>query len=102
MIAAEEIFTNISKYSGAECTRIMIEMTEDNAVLVLEDDGIAFNPLKAKEPDITLRVDRRPVGGLGIYMVKKLMDRAVYEYSDGKNRLTMYKSLNFPEAFHTA
>ncbi len=102
LITAEELFTNILKYSGAESAHIVIEITEENVALILEDDGMPFNPLKAKKPDITLQVDKRPAGGLGICMVKKLMVHAVYEYSGGKNCLTMYKNLNFPEAFHIA
>ena len=63
-------------------------------VLVFIDQGIPYNPLENKDPDITLNLEEREIGGLGIYMVKKIMDEVSYEYMDGQNILRMRKSLS--------
>ena len=55
------------------------------------DQGIPYDPLKNEDPDITLSAEDRPIGGLGIFMVKKSMDDVSYEYKDNQNRLTIKK-----------
>ena len=60
--------------------------------ITFEDSGIPYDPLKKEDPDITLSADDRPIGGLGIFMVKKSMDDMSYEYKDNKNRLTITKN----------
>ena len=62
--------------------------------MVFIDQGIPYNPLENKDPDITLNLEEREIGGLGIYMVKKIMDEVSYEYMDGQNILRMRKSLS--------
>ena len=57
------------------------------------DEGIPFDPLAKEDPDVTLNADSRPIGGLGIFMVKKSMDSVEYEYKDGKNILKFRKDL---------
>ena len=57
------------------------------------DQGIPYNPLENKDPDITLDIEDREIGGLGIFLVKKTMDELSYEYADGQNILTMKKEL---------
>ena len=57
-----------------------------------EDQGTPYDPLQNEDPDITLSADERPIGGLGIYMVKKSMDDVSYEYKDSKNILTIKKN----------
>ena len=52
-----------------------------------------YNPLEKDDPDVTLSVEDREIGGLGIFMVKKSMDDMYYEYKDGKNILTLMKKL---------
>ena len=56
------------------------------------DQGIPYNPLESKDPDITLDIEDREIGGLGIFLVKKTMDELSYEYVDGQNILTMKKN----------
>lgn len=96
-IAIEEIFVNIAHYaypSGEGEAVIGIE-TDNEAKcfkITFEDSGIPYDPLKKKDPDITLSADDRPIGGLGIFMVKKSMDDMSYEYKDNKNRLTITKN----------
>ncbi len=55
------------------------------------DSGIPYNPLAKEDPDVSLSAEERSIGGLGIFMVKKTMDRMEYEYTDKQNILKMYK-----------
>ena len=97
-VAIDEIFGNIAYYAywkGRGNATIQIEM-EDNPpkiTLTFIDQGIPYNPLESKDPDITLDIEDREIGGLGIFLVKKTMDELSYEYVDGQNILTMKKEL---------
>lgn len=91
-ICAEEIFVNIASYAYGEETgnvRITEEVTDSSILLCFQDQGIPYDPLSKEEPDINLTAQERPIGGLGIYMVKNMMDEVSYEYKDGYNCLTM-------------
>lgn len=92
-IAVEEIFVNISSYAYPPKTgNVEISFKVNDAKQVemqFIDSGTPYDPLKAKEPDITLGADERPIGGLGIFMVKNYMDDINYTYEDGKNILTV-------------
>ena len=61
--------------------------------LRVEDDGPEFDPLGAAAPDTSLAVDERPIGGLGIELVRRLMDEVEYERRDGRNRLRLARRL---------
>ena len=61
--------------------------------LRVEDDGPAFDPLAAAAPDTSFGVDARPLGGLGVELVKRLMDEVQYERRDGRNRLRLARRL---------
>ena len=96
-VAIEEIFVNIAHYAypeGEGNAVIEIEADKDakKVRIVFEDGGIPYNPLEKEDPDISLSSEDRPIGGLGIFLVKKTMDDMSYEYKDGKNRLTIIKS----------
>ena len=97
-IAIDEIYSNIVKYGyeeeGGEVT-VSFDVLEDPLVMTLSflDQGKPFNPLESKDPDTTLSAKERKIGGLGIFMVKKTMDDIRYEYRDGKNILTIRKTL---------
>ena len=96
-IAIEEIFVNIAHYAYPEAEGeavISVEPGEGSSsvTITFEDEGIQYDPLKNEDPDITLSAEDRPIGGLGIFMVKKSMDEVSYEDKDGKNRLTIKKS----------
>ena len=96
LVAAEEIYVNIAHYAygGAEGeARVQMDVAQDPGICRLEfkDRGIPYNPLEKKDPDITLSAEERDIGGLGIYMVKKSMDRVEYRYEDGCNILTLEK-----------
>lgn len=93
-IALEEIFVNIAHYAypnGKGEAVIRANVTSDGIQITLTDSGIPYDPLKKSDPDITLNVRDRPIGGLGIFMTKKLMDDVMYEYKDGTNNLTFKK-----------
>lgn len=93
-VCLEEIFVNIAHYAyeGAEGTAGMqLDCGEHFITITLTDEGMAFDPLAREDPDVSLSVEERSVGGLGIYMVKKTMDEVFYERRDGKNVFTMKK-----------
>ena len=96
-LAIEEVFVNIASYSykdnNGTCL-IKINFDGDKTFnFVFEDSGIKFNPLKEKDPDISLSVEERNVGGLGIFLTKKIMDKVDYKYEDNKNILTISKDI---------
>ncbi len=96
-IAAEEIFVNIASYAydGNEGPAEILFDVDDNDVVCITfvDSGVPYDPLAKEDPDITLSAEEREIGGLGIFMVKKSMDDLKYEYKDGKNLLSLYKSI---------
>jgi serine/threonine-protein kinase RsbW len=68
-----------------------VALTGPRLTVVLSDDGPPFDPFGQAEPDTTLSVEDRPIGGLGIHLVRKVMDRLEYRRQDGKNILIMKK-----------
>ena len=90
-IAADEIFSNIVRYSGAAQASVSCQVAENRAVIRFSDDGAPYDPTTRPEPDTTLSAEEREIGGLGIFMVKKSMDRVSYAYADGQNTLTIEK-----------
>lgn len=91
-VAVDEVFSNIVGHSGATETVIECEAREGFVTLCFIDDGIPYDPTEQPEPDITLCAEQRQIGGLGIYVLKKTMDEINYEYSGGRNRLTIIKT----------
>lgn len=97
-IAIDELYSNIAKYAydgetGQVTVTINNEQNPPAVIISFQDEGKPFNPLESKDPDVTLSAKDRRIGGLGIYMVKKSMDDVRYEYIDGKNTLTIRKTL---------
>ena len=90
-IAADEIFSNIARYSGATTVSVGCETKNNQAIVRFADNGRPYDPTEKADPDITLSAEQRDIGGLGIFMVKKTMDEIVYEYEDGFNILTIKK-----------
>ena len=91
MIAVDEIYSNIIRYSGASEATIKIEKTEKELYFWFIDNGKPYNPLDAEEPDITKSSEDRKIGGLGIFMVRKMLNNVEYKYIDGKNILKLTK-----------
>ena len=91
-MCCEEIFANISFYAYGENEGdidVSAHKTADEIILTFTDSGMEYNPLKKPDPDINLPPMERPLGGLGIYMVKNMTKNVTYERVDGKNILTL-------------
>lgn len=94
MVAMDEISSNIVHYSGAAEFDVEIDFPEnpDAVRISFSDDGKAFNPLtEAPAADMTATLEDRQVGGLGMFMVKRMMDNVSYVYENGRNILTVSK-----------
>ena len=97
-IAIDELFGNIARYAynpEVGSATVRVEVCEDpvSVVITFIDNGMPYNPLAKEDPDVTLSLEERGIGGLGIYMVKKTMDDIMYEYKDGKNILKIKKNI---------
>ena len=98
-IAIDELFGNIANYAygtgeGTATVEVHGRLEEPAQVwITFKDQGVPYNPLAKDDPDVTLSVEERQIGGLGIFLVKKTMDDISYEYRDGKNILTIKKNL---------
>ena len=94
-LALEEVITNIILYGFDAGTQhqIRVDVRLEDAQLTtrLEDDGRAFDPLAVPEPDLDVPLEERKVGGLGILLVRRLMDEVTYSRQDGRNVLVMIK-----------
>jgi serine/threonine-protein kinase RsbW len=91
-LAAEEALVNIFHYAyeGREGDVEMVCRTNsENLILEILDTGRPFNPLSRQDPDTSLNLEDRPIGGLGIYLIKQLMDEVHYRQEGDKNILTM-------------
>ncbi len=91
--AVEEIFVNVVNYSGSEYAAVACDLQGDVLTLRICDGGVPYDPLKKPDPDVTLSAQERDIGGLGIFMTKKIMTSVSYEYAGGQNKLTMTKQL---------
>lgn len=95
-LALEEIISNIMLYAYPEKMEeyISIRFIETNGayVFTISDSGVEFDPLEMKTPDISLSAEERAIGGLGIFLVRQLMDEVVYDRIENKNVLTMKKN----------
>ena len=97
-IAIDELFSNIAKYAyhpGSGPATVKVEVEEDPMAVIITfiDHGTPYDPLANEDPDVTLNVDEREIGGLGIFVVKKTMDDISYEYKDGHNILKIKKEI---------
>ena len=97
-LSIEEAVENVVRYAydgGLGWIEVGTELDAEGVMLtiLLKDAGVPFNPLDKPDPDITLPAADREIGGLGIFMTKKVMDDVSYEYKDGQNILTLKKRL---------
>ncbi|MBE6373752.1 MAG: ATP-binding protein [Lentisphaerae bacterium] len=100
LIAADEVFTNIAEYAyPGTAGQVEVSAEQQGAMLRLtfEDTGKPFDPTKSADPDIQAPAAERPIGGLGIFVMKRLMDQVEYRRENGCNILTLSKRIN-PEA----
>ena len=96
MTSVEEIFVNVASYAyGADGGDAQIVAREKNGTVCIDiiDSGREYDPLQKPDPDITLSADERQIGGLGIYMTKKMVDEMKYERKNGKNILSLFKKI---------
>ena len=98
-VAVEEIFVNIASYAyegqpGSATIRMEVRQNPKSAEITFLDRGIPYNPVEKEDPDVSLPIEKRRIGGLGIYMVKKSMDEMLYERRDGYNILTIIKKIS--------
>jgi anti-sigma regulatory factor (Ser/Thr protein kinase) len=96
-LALEEHLTNVMNY-GYEDTNsheihVRLEVVGDALQIEIEDDGKTFNPLRYPETDVTIPLAKRPIGGLGIHLIRRFMDELDYRREGGRNRLQMRKRL---------
>lgn len=96
-LVLEEAVVNIINYAypkeDHESIYLSAKLHNDSIMLVLTDTGKEFDPTMAPEADITLSADERPIGGLGIFLIRQIMNEVKYERIDGKNVLTLEKKL---------
>jgi len=93
-ISADEITANIVEYSSAKTMEVCCDIQDDLAVLTFSDDGRAFNPLEeVPEPDVSAELADRKIGGLGIFLVKKLMQSVSYKRIENRNVLEIRSTL---------
>ena len=89
-IVMDEIVSNIVRCSGASGFTVRLDAEQGGLRMTFVDDGAAFDPTKdAATPDVTAAAEDRGVGGLGIFMVKKMSKSVSYARQDGKNILTI-------------
>ena len=98
-VAVEEIFVNIAHYAYTPSVgkaTVRVEVLEDPVTVEITfvDHGVPYDPLAKEDPDVSLSAEERGIGGLGIFMTKRMMDEVNYEYRDGANILTLKKGLN--------
>lgn len=92
-LVLEELVANVATYGGRTPCRIEISLAADRdaVLLTVDDDGVAFDPTSAPAPDVVANIADRSVGGLGIHLMRNLMDDVRYVRVDGHNRLTLRK-----------
>lgn len=96
-LVLEEALTNTILYGYKDEARHSIEIffSKSNNVLNVNvvDDGMAYDPTAKPDPDITLSVEDRPIGGLGVFLIKKIMDTVEYQRIENKNHLMLTKNI---------
>lgn len=91
-LCAEEVTENIVNYAyenGQGYVVVGTRLENGRLILYFRDEGIPFNPLEKDDPDTTASAEERQIGGLGIYICKKMMDKINYTFEHGCNKLSM-------------
>ncbi len=99
-LALEEIFMNVvmhgSPAGGLPRVEVSLALSDGCLTLMIEDDGPSFDPLSLAAPDVTASLEERRVGGLGVYLVRQMMDDVSYQRLGGRNQLRMTKRIREP------
>jgi serine/threonine-protein kinase RsbW len=90
-LAAEECFVNAVKHGSADRVDLSLDLQDNTVALTVEDNGLAFDPLSVPRFDPKTPMDQRRAGGLGIHLIRNLMDELHYQRVSENNRLTMRK-----------
>ncbi len=97
-LVLEEIFTNIVSYGHGDDSLHQVQFSfqcnKDSLTIQIEDDGVPFNLLEAKAVDVDTDLEQRAVGGLGIHLIRKLMDKVTYQRVGAKNVVTLQKQIS--------
>lgn len=101
-LACEELITNTITYGfpqgGEHTIQLWLWLEGEQVKIRIVDEGIPFNPLQKEQPELSLPIENRPIGGLGIHFVKQLMDELTYRRADGRNIVEMIKRKRMGEA----
>ena len=96
-LAVEEAAVNGMNYAYEPGTVGTVDLDAEagdgELKIIISDSGVAFDPTQKAEADITLTAEERPIGGLGIFLVRQIMDNVNYRRQDGRNILTLTKKL---------
>ncbi len=96
-LAIEEAVVNVMEYAYPDGKKGKVDIeafiSGDNLKIVISDSGVPFDPTQNEEIDTTLSVEERPIGGLGIHLVREIMDSISYKYKDKKNIFTLNKKI---------
>ncbi len=96
-VCVDEVVSNAIAHGYPGVARgeiaVRIRRRPDSVVLEIEDDGAPFDPLQAVPPDLTLPLDQRPIGGLGIHLIRNLTDQVSYVRRNGRNLLKLVKNV---------
>jgi serine/threonine-protein kinase RsbW len=99
-LALEEIFMNVvmhgSPMGSMSRVEVSLALCDGCLTLMIEDDGPSFNPLSLAAPDVTASLEERRVGGLGVYLVRQMMDAVCYQRLGARNQLSMTKRVREP------
>ena len=92
-LIVEELFVNIVNYSKTEFIRVNLEYEKPTLTLEFIDNGIEFNPILKKDPELPENIEEAQVGGLGIFFAKQMSDELEYHYKNGENHLIIIKNV---------
>ncbi len=98
-VVIDELFSNIANYAyhpDVGPATVIVEFEEDPICVMITflDNGVPFDPLAKEDPDTSLSAHERSIGGLGVYIVKQMMDDVTYEYKNGQNILRIKKNVS--------
>ena len=92
-LIVEEIFVNIVNYSQTDFIRVNVEFKNPELTIEFIDNGVEFNPLLKKTPDLPENIEDAKIGGLGIFLTKEIADKLNYQYQNGENHLKIIKNV---------
>lgn len=97
-LVCEELVMNVVSYAYSEAEKgwlnVDICKMDDMLAITFMDGGVAFNPLEQEQPDITLPLEERKIGGLGIFLTQQMMDEVTYQRENNQNILTIKKKIS--------